>query len=281
MPLARSKKPQIVEEIKRLIASSRTIGVLDMTKLKAGQAFKIKNAIAADARIKMARKPLLRRALKESGKPDIENVLDKAGGSAMLIFSDSDPFKLYALIKKNRAKAAAKAGDVVSSDVIVPKGPTGLAPGPAITALQKAGLKTRVEAGKIAVAEDKKVLKAGETVTADVAATLQLLGIQPIEVGLSMPAAWEDGMIYGREILDVSPDEYAKQVVAAAQAAMNLSVNIAWPTKDNATLLLQKAFVEARSLATTANVIDAGIIGELLAKAVREAASLEALIPKS
>jgi large subunit ribosomal protein L10 len=252
-----------------------------MTKLKAGQALKIKTALSEHAKFKMARKPLLLRALKESGKRNIENVLAKANGSVMLILSDLDPFRLFALIKKNRAKASAKVGDVVKNDVIVPKGPTTLSPGPAITVLQKAGLKTRVEGGKIAVSEDKKVLKANDSVTSDIAGMLQLLNIQPLEIGLNMQAAWEDGLIYDRDILDVSLDEYVKCVDSCVTSALNLSISVGWPTKENVFIMLQKAFIEARGLAVSANIVDVSIIGELLAKACREASCLGSLLPKT
>lgn len=281
MPLTKSEKPKLVEEMKNLIITSKTIAILDMTKLKAGPKFKIKNGMLEHAKFKMARKPLLERALKESGKEGVEKLLEKVDGSVELVFSDLDPFKLYAEVKKNRAKAAAKVGDVVPDDVVVPKGSTGIPPGPAITVLQKAKLKTKVEGGKIAVIKDTTVIKAGDTVNEDVAAVLALLNIQPIEVGLNMPAAWEEGMIYGRDILDVSPEEYAQKVEAAVHASINLSVNIAWPTPDNAVLLLQKAFIEARSLAMESNMLDATIIGDLLAKAAREAAALESLVPEA
>ena len=281
MPVPKSEKPKLVTELAENINSHTTVGVLDMKKMKAGQFFKIKNAISKDTQFKMLRKALIIRAFKEAGKPELEKLLEHIDGSPAIILSNLDSFKLFALLKKNRAKSSAKPGDIVPEDLTIPKGSTQIPPGPAISALQKVKLKTKIEGGKIAVVEDKVVAKAGEEVTEDVAVVLGMLKIQPIEVGMKLAATYEDGMIYSREVLDVSQEEYIQNMEGAIQAAMNLSMNIGFPTKENAMLLIQKSFMEAKSLSMEANIIDETIIGDLLAKATREAAELEKLVPEA
>lgn len=276
--LRRNDKMKLVEDIKVLIDSYRTVAVLDMAKMPARQFLKIKNAVTADGdiKIKMTRKGLLARALKESSKPGVGELVEKMKDSPALMFSNSDPFRVFATLKKNRATSAAKVGQIVNKDVSIPKGPTQIPPGPAISTLGKIGLKTRVEGGKIAVLDERVVLKAGQPVTGDLAAVFSLLKIEPVEVGIKVAAAWENGMIYGSDILDVDVEQYLRNIESAVRQAVNFSLNTGYITSLTAPLAIQLAFWRAKSLAIAANISDKEVIGEALSKAVAEAKALEA-----
>ncbi len=280
--LRRDDKPKIVSELKDLIQGNKTIGVVDLLKLPGRQQLKIKNSLKGTAKIKMARKSLIIRALAESGKIKPEELVPfMSAGSPALIFSNENPFKLFQSIRKSRAKSAAKVGSIVQIDITIPKGPTGISPGPAISTLQKAGLKTKVEGGKIAVIDDKVVLRAGGVVTEDFVAVFNLLKIEPIEIGLELRAAWEDGTTYPKDVLDVSPEQYLAEITSAVIAGINLSMNIDYPTKENIELMIRKVFSEARGLCLEADIFEKDVIGDILAKAVREAKALESLVPAS
>jgi len=278
--LRREEKTKIVEEIKSLARSYRTVGILDMSKMPARQFLKIKNVLATSGvRIKMARKGLLSRALKETGKPGMDELANRLADSPAIIFSNVDPFKLFATLKRTRATSSARVGTVVTKDVVIPKGPTQIPPGPAISTLSKVGLKTRVEGGKIAVIDEKVVLKAGQPVTDDLAAVFGMLKIEPIEVSLRMTCAWESGMIYGSDVLDVNVEQYVRDIEEAVRSAINLSLNTGYITKLTAPLAVSLAFWRAKALCVAANILEKDVIGELLAKAVAEAKALEAKVP--
>ena len=270
--MRREDKVKTVESLKSLIASYKTIGLLDMAKTPARQFLRIKNNITKDGsiRMKMTRKGLIARALTEAGKPGLDELISRVGNSPALIFSQYDAFKLFAVLKKNRAMSAAKAGAVVTKDVIIPKGPTQIPPGPAIGTLGKIGLKNRVEGGKIAIIEDKTVLRAGQPVTDDLAAVFSLLKIEPIEIGIGLAAAWEDGMIYGRDVLDVDVEQYMRDIENAVQGAINLSLNTGVITQLTAPMAIQLAFLRAKSLCVAGNISDKEIVGEEIAKALGE-----------
>ncbi|MFH1222119.1 MAG: 50S ribosomal protein L10 [Candidatus Micrarchaeota archaeon] len=279
--MRRDDKIKKVDELKKLIADHRTVGVLNMAKVPARQFLKIKNTITADGsvKIRMARKGLLVRALIGAGKTEFSQLVENLPNSPALMFSNLDPFRLFAILKKNRATSAAKTGAIVTKDVVILKGPTQMPPGPAISTLGKVGLKTRVEGGKIAIADDKTVLKAGHEVTGDLAAIFSLLKIEPVEVVLKLAAALEGGMIYGGDVLDVDTEQYMRDITLAVQSAINLSLNAGYITNLTAPLAIQLAFWQAKSLCLSANVLEADIIGEVLAKAVAEAKALEPKAP--
>jgi large subunit ribosomal protein L10 len=246
-----------------------------MRKLPTRALQNMRESMRGTAVIRMSRKSLIKKAIANSKKKDIKKLEENLADVPALLVTNENPFKIFKVIKENKTPAAAKPGDVPANDILVSKGPTPLPPGPSISTLQKAGLKTSVQGGKIAVLADKVVCKAGEAVSQEVADVLSLLKVEPMEIGMDLTCVWEGGTIYGRDILDVSVDDYIRDVETAVRHAVNLSVNTGYPTKLTAPIMIQKAFAEARTLAIDADVIEKEFIDEVLKKAARAAKSLE------
>lgn len=272
--MLKAEKPKEVEKLKELINNHSTIGVLNMQKLPARQLLKIRNNLRGTAIIRMSRKNLLIRSLRECGKNDLADVIENLErfSSPALILSNLDAFRLYQVIKRNRTSIPAKLGDILRKDVTIKKGSTNLPPGPAISTLQKIGLKTRIEGGKIAIVDDK-TLKSGTVVNEDLVNVFNLLKIEPMEIGLDLVAAW-DGNLYKKDILDVDVDDYIKEIQLAIENAINLSMNVGYPTKLTIERMLQKAFIEAKELCLMANIFELAI-DEILADAISKAEILE------
>jgi large subunit ribosomal protein L10 len=278
--MLKDEKPKLVEELKKLINTYSVIGLLNMHSLPAKQLQKIKTDLKGVATIKMSKKSLIKKALEGSEK-NVNVLEERIVGEPAMIFSNEDPFRLFKILKENISSAPARLGNVAPHDIIIPKGPTGLPPGPAISTLQKVGLKTTVDKGKIAVADDKVVVKAGETVKEDAVNALNLLKIEPMEIGLDLISAWQDEKIYDKSVLDIDTDEYINNIGLAVQQMIDISLNTGYLVPETAKMALQKAFIEAKELALTANILDKDIIGELLLKAISEAKALDALVPEA
>jgi large subunit ribosomal protein L10 len=277
--MLRGEKPKLVEDLKRLINTYSVIGLLNMHSLPAKQLQQIKTDLKGVATIKMSKKSLIKKALEGSEK-NVKVLEEKIVGEPAMIFSNEDPFRLFKILKENRSSAPARLGDVAPHDIIIPKGPTGIPPGPAISTLQKVGLKTTVDKGKIAVAADRVVVKEGEVVKEDAVNALNLLKIEPMEIGLDLISAWQDEKIYNKSVLDIDTDEYINNIGLAVQQMINISLNTGYLVPETAKMALQKAFIEAKELAIAANILDKDVIGELLLKAVSEARALDALVPE-
>jgi len=276
--MRKDQKPKIVHELAHMIDSYSVIGVLNMRKMPARALGQMKESMRGQAVIRMSRKTLIKKALQSSKKENVKAIEDKLTEVPALLLTNENPFRLFKLLKENRTPAAAKPGDIALRDITIQKGSTNLPPGPSISVLQKVGLKTSVQAGKIAVMADKVVCKAGDKVTQEVADVLSLLKIEPMEIGLDLAFVWENGTIYGREVLDVSAEDYIAELMQCAAHGVNLSVNTGYPTKTTAPLMLQKAFSEARSLCIETNALEAEFIDEVLRKASREAKLLKELM---
>ncbi|MBI2971191.1 MAG: 50S ribosomal protein L10 [Candidatus Aenigmarchaeota archaeon] len=278
--MLKSEKPQEVENLRKMFDSYTTIGVLNMHKLPARQLQKMRQELRGAAEIRMSKKNLIFRAIDVSGKEGIKQMKGKITGSPALIFSNENPFKLFRLIKENRAPASAKAGDIAPRDLVITQGPTGLPPGPAISTLQKVGLKTSVQQGKIAVAQDKVVVKAGEIISADAAGVFNLLKMEPMEIGLDLVAVLEGDTVYDKQVLDIDREVYLKNVEVALQESLNLSVELGWPTEDNVELMVTKAFNEAKSIAVACSIAEKEFIEDIMVAAIREAEEMKKIIPQ-
>jgi large subunit ribosomal protein L10 len=276
--MLKNEKPKKVEELVDRIKGYSVIGLISIHKMPAKTFQIIRKRLKGTAEIKVTKKTVIERSLEKTGT--LEKMKHYVKGEQGLMLSNETPFRLFKILKENVSQASAKVGDIAPKDIVVQKGPTPIAPGPAISTFQKAGLKTTVQEGKIAVAQDKVVTKAGDEVTEEVASILNLLKIEPMEIGMDLVAALEDNILYTREILDVDTDDYIRSIEMSVQEMINLSLNVNYPTKDSIEAMLSKAFAESRSLAFEANIIDKNFIDDVLAKAAREAKALEELTNK-
>lgn len=246
--MAKEEKKQEVERLKKEIEKYSVIGILDMLKLPSRQLQEIRKKLRGKASIKVMKKSILKLAIKnvsKQGVAELENLIPKVPA---LIFSNEDGFKLYGITDSMKSRTFAKEGDIAPNDIKVTAGPTDLMPGPAISELTKVGIPAGVEGGKIAVKKDKVVAKTGEVISKNLANALRKLKIEPMEVGLNIVAIYDKGMVYKKDSLSLVGEGYINKLKQAFVQALNLSVFVCWPTKENIKILLAKAFNSARAI---------------------------------
>jgi len=273
--MLKSEKIKEAEKLAKLIEKYPVIGILSIHKMPGRQLQQIKQMLAGKAMIKVAKKTVIEHAFEKSKNPGIkklEGVLEK---EVALLLSSANPFKLYSDVNKIKSPASAKAGDKALKDIEIKAGPTDLMPGPAITALQKGGLKTKVDAGKIAIMADKIVCKAGDVINSDLATVFTMLKLQPMEISLNVVAILEQGVVYDKSVLAIDEEQYARDVSNAITAMTNVSVFIGYPVRETIELMLQKAYREMKALGIEANLLEKDVIEDLIAKAEREANSIK------
>lgn len=257
-----------VEKIANLINSYPIVGIINMHKLPARAMQRIKKVLGSDALIKVTKKSFILLALEKTDKKDLKGFVNI---QPALLLSEMNPFKLYNIIQKKKSPIPAKVGDVAIKDIEVKAGPTDLMPGPAISTLQKVRIPAKVEGGKIAVMKDKIVCEAGKTIDADLAAALSLLKMEPMEIGLTIDAMFENGMIYKSDVLGIDEEKVLGDILLANQHAINLSMESGFLTNETASIMITKAFLNAKTLGLEAGILEKGVIEELLAKAKAQA----------
>jgi len=271
-------KKKVVSDLVKLIQGHPIIGALNMENMPAASLQKMRAQLRGSVVMFMTKRRIMKHAFEQakSDKKDIEKLVPYLKGMPALLFTKENPFKLFKILKKNKSPAAAKPGQIAPRDIMIKAGPTPFVPGPVIGELGALRLKTEVKEGKVHIKEDKIVVNEGEPIKANVASLLQRLGIEPMEIGLDLVAVYEDGVIYDKKVLDIDETLFLKNLQNAARWAMNLAVEAGYFTKETVSVLIPKAFREAKAVALEANIMADMLKGDILAKAERQMLSLKA-----
>lgn len=268
-----------VEEVSRLVKEHKVVAIANLQKVRAAQLQELKKKLADKVYMRVIKNTLMRKAIENcKEKKELENLAKHLTGSNTYLFTNLNPFKLVLLLEKGKVKTTAKAGDIASFDVIVPAGNTGQPPGPIISQLNAVGLPTRIEAGSVWINKDTLVVRKGEVISERLASVLSKLGIKPVEAGLSIKVVYDDGLIITQENLVIDVNRIRQDLEKAHADSFVLSVNAAYPTKENATLLVQIAHKEAYALSLNAAVPTKETIVDLVKKAHMEMSSLNSLV---
>jgi len=262
-------KKDKVSELAQEMIDNPVVAIVDVHGIPGPQIQEMRAGLREHAVLKMTKNNLLLLAIEMAAKekPGLEKLKDSVDGQCAMVATDLSPFKLFRQLEATKTAAPAKAGDIAPMDIIVPKGPTKFAPGPIIGDLQKIGVPAAIDGGKIVVKKDAKLVEMGQPIPANIAAMLPKLDILPMIVGMNLASAFEDGMVYNRNVLDIPEDYYPTMFATAAYNALALGVSIAFPTKETIVPLIAKVYREALGLAVSAAIPTRDSIGILLAKA--------------
>jgi large subunit ribosomal protein L10 len=269
-----------VEEIAELVRKHKVIGIASLQKVRAAQLQAFKKNLAGTVYMRVFKNTLMRRAVENcKERPELSKLMEYLTGPNVYLLTDLNPFNLVLMLEKGKVKTTAKSGDIAAFDVVVPAGNTGQPPGPIISQLNAVGLPTRIESGSVWVNKDTLVVKEGEVISERLASILSKLGIKPVEAGLAMKIAFDEGLIITEEQLRLDVDGTRKNVESAFADAFALSLSVAYPTEDNMVALLQIAHREAYSLSVNAAAPTKETIEDLIRKAHMEMLSLSSRVP--
>jgi len=265
-------KKDLVNKLVEGMLEYPVVAVVDVHGIAGQQIQGMRAQLRGHAYLKMTKNKLIFLAIQEAAKkkPGLEGLLDAVHGQCALIATDKDPFKLFKQLDATMTAAPAKAGQDAPIDIVVPKGPTPFGPGPIIGELQKIGLPASIDAGKIVIKKETTLVKQGEPISGPVAVMLPKLGILPMIVGMDLRAAYEDGIIYHRDVLAIPDGYYNGMFAAAIYNARALAIDIAYVTDQTIGALVAKAYREAMALSVEAAIPTKDSIGALMARADRQ-----------
>jgi len=269
-------KKQKVEEITKQLRSAKVVAVLDLHTLPNALLHKMRKELKSDAKILIYKTSLLKKALKRA---KLDSLLPAMKGEKALVISNLDPFRLYKKMNANPLKVYAKPGQIAPYDLVVPAGETQLPPGPILTELKAAGIDARIQGGKVAVGKDSVVAKKGEVIKDVVAKALQKLDIKPFEVRVHVPLAYEDGIVYNEDLLNVDEKKMLSDVAQGFINAKSIALEIGYITKDTVEPLIQKAYRQARFVGIEKDIMLPELMEELMKKAARQANAVNSAVP--
>jgi len=276
---ALQQKTEEVEEITNLIKGYSIIGIASLQKVRAAQLQEFKRNLADKVYMRVLKNTLIKLAIENcKERPDLKKLEEHVKGSNVFMFTNLNPFKLSLILAGGKVKTTAKSGDVAAFDVVVPAGNTGQPPGPIISQLNAVGLPTRIESGSVWINKDTLVVRKGEQINERLASILSKLGIKPVETGLALTVAFDDGLIVTQEQLKLDIDGIKHEVESAYAESFALSLSISYPTKENMVTLLQLAHREAYALSVGAAIPTKETIEDLLRKANAQMLSLDSKV---
>lgn len=233
------------------MGAHKVIAVADLAKVRSSQVLEMRRKLRGRVKMLVTKNALLRKAAEslEEKRKNVATFANSLSGANLLLLTDMDPFRLTIFLDKSKVRVAARAGETATGDILVSAGNTGLPPGPIISEFNEAKIPTKIESGSIWVVRDTVVAKRGDVIGARAASVLSKLGIKPIEAGISLKAAYEEGLIFGREDLQLDLKGYHDNLTLAVKQALGLAIEANYLTPETAPIVLGKAQRQAMWLA--------------------------------
>jgi large subunit ribosomal protein L10 len=276
-------KKEAIVQLQQLLEKYPVIAAADLTKVRSSQIHELRKRLRDRVALVVTKNNLLRKSveLSGSGQGRVGEFVKDLQGSNILLFTDVNPYSLIILLDKSKVRVPAKAGDIATGEITVPAGNTGLPPGPVISEFGEIKVQTRIEGGSIWVAKDSVVARKGDLITPKMASVLSKLGLKPMEAGLTLATAYDNGTVLKSADLVLDITAYRKDIVQALSNAFSLSLDAGYVTRENAPQILGKGMREAIALAVGAGFLETGTVVPVLRRAMLNANVLNQKIASS
>jgi large subunit ribosomal protein L10 len=265
-------KKEALEEIKKSLRDCSIVTAADLAGVRSSQIQEIRKTLRGKARMLVTKNTIFKRASQEieSEKKSISKFADLLSGPFALLFTNINPFELILFLNKNKVKVPAKGGDIATGDIVIPAGNTALPPGPIISEFGEVKIPTKIESGSIWVSKDTLVARKNDTISTKLASVLTRLGMKPMEAGLSIIAAYDNGSVLDRNSLKLDLEEYRRNIIKIYKEGISLAIEASYLTPETAPLILAKAWRQASSVATKAEYVTPTTINEIIRIAYAE-----------
>ena len=265
------RKTQMYQQLQELPKKYKVVSVIKLNKVRSTQILPLRKVLKDDVEFVAIKDKVAQKALNSLDIPGIKEIADQLEGQCMFLFTNMSPFKLNVLLAKNKIMMAARGGDIASIDIVVPAKNTGIAPGPMLTEFKEAGIPTKIDQGTIWIAKDSTPVLKGEAINEKLASILGKLDIKPVEAGISLFTALEEGSVYAADDMVIDVEKIRAEFGQAYQEAVSLSIEAAYITAENISQILSKASQHARSLSIESGFMTDETKEQILQKADAQA----------
>lgn len=269
-----AKKTQMYQQMMEIPKKYKVVALVKTNKVRASQLLPLRKALRGQVEFVCVKDRIAQKALEKSDIPGIKGIADELVGQCLFIFTNMSPFKLNVLLAKNKIMMAARGGDIASVDIVVPAKNTGIAPGPMLTEFKEAGIPTKIDQGTIWIAKDSTPVKKGGVINEKLAVLLGKLDIKPVEAGISLYTALEEGLKYAEKDIVIDVEAIRNAFAQYHQEAVSLSIEAAYVTPENINQIIGKASQHARSLSVESGFMTSETKEQILQKAEGQAKGL-------
>ncbi|MHA7647816.1 50S ribosomal protein L10 [Nitrosopumilus sp. S4] len=268
------RKAQMYQQLQELPKKYKVIALIKMKKVRSSQILPLRKILKEDVEFVSVKDKVAQKAFENLDIPGIKEIAKELTEQCMFMFTNMSPFKLNVLLAKNKIMMAARGGDIASIDILVPAKNTGIAPGPMLTEFKEAGIPTKIDQGTIWIAKDSTPVLKGQAINEKLASILGKLDIKPVEAGISLYSALEDGTTYAADEMVIDVEKIRNEFVQAHQEAISLSIEAAYVTPENISQILSKAAQSARSVSIESGFMTDETKEQILQKANAQAKAL-------
>lgn len=231
---SRERKIEYFKRAKALFSEYRKILVVGANNVGSKQMQQIRIALRGKAVVLMGKNTMMRKIIREyvqesGGENPVSLLAPLVQGNIGFIYTNDDVNEIRNVISENRVPAAARAGQVAESDVVVPPGPTGCDPGQTQW-FQALNVPTKISRGQIEIVSELRLVSAGEIVGGSEAALLQKLNIRPFTYGLVLESVYDNGAVFDAKVLDITEDDMKQKFFAALRRMASLCMSTGYPT---------------------------------------------------
>merc|ERR1711982_273639 len=244
---SKERKEEYCEKLRALFTKYNKILVVGADNVGSSHMQSIRQSIRGKGVLLMGKNTMVRRVIRTEFE-QFAPLLPSHEGNVGLLFTNGDLSELRDTVLSHKVGAPAKAGAIAPCSVTIPAGDTGLEP-TQTAFLQALNIATRINKGQIMILNDVHLLDVGEKVTASQAALLQKLKIKPFAYGLTLESIYDNGSVYGPEVLDLNFNVLSSKITFAATKIACVALAIGYPCLPSVPHSLARGFKNLLSLA--------------------------------
>lgn len=274
--MLKAEKIEYVKKLKEELKKHKTVGIMSLDSVPDTLVQRVRNKMKPGVKFLVMRRSLAVKALE--GDPRLARLSEYTDRNFAILLSDKDPAELNKIVSSNKMKLIAKPNQISPEDISIESGDTSIAPGQAVTDLKAAGIDVAIQKGKVVISKSKILVKKGEKISTAVSKALKMMDVMPFEAGTKLKAVVYENLLFNEKALGVDVAFVTTELASNFLHANSLATEIGLVTKYNAVAFIRKAYLSAIGLGLEAEIYEPGITDMLVAKAVREALSLNGLV---
>ncbi|PIN89675.1 50S ribosomal protein L10 [Candidatus Pacearchaeota archaeon CG10_big_fil_rev_8_21_14_0_10_32_14] len=257
-----TKKLNSSKELSDLSKNKRTILLASIKNLPASQFQEISKKLRGKAIVKVPKKNIAIRAFNSVKEDKMKELNMQIIEDVAILFSDMEGFELAGELMSARSPAKAKKGQIAPENIEVEKGPTDLLPGPAVSELGALGIPIMIDKGKIAIKENKLIVKKGEAISQAAADVMGKLDIKPFTAGFEPLVIYDtiEKKIYVN--IKINKEETLNELKYAFGKSLPFALEIGYVCEDTIKLMIVKAGREELALLSLSNTPEVKSDGE-------------------
>lgn len=273
------KKRLMYQEMMKFPKEYRALAISNLNKVRASQLNQLRKKFRGDIKLRAVKNKVVLRAFEKIGDvPRLPEFSNRLEGQCLLLFTNTNPFRLNLLFDKSKIFLPAKGGDIAPTEIIVYAGNTGITPGPVLSEFKEANVPTKIDQGSIWVVKDTRVARPGDQISQKLASLLSKLGVKPIEAGISVTCALADGLLFTEQDLRIDLDTFVKDVAKGAFDGLNLAIVCGYLTPETVGPLILQAGHEALNLSVSVGYITDETVKSILSSAHAQSLSVSNIL---